>query len=473
MRKFNIAAGAIAVFVMGLRLWVAAHEWFIADDFYFLHYLQSDAWSWGEVFLPSQPRMIAAYRPLGLETYYFMSFQLFGWNVLGYYAVGLLIHVATASVAWRIGRQLGFERRLAIGVALLVLASSPGFTAAYMVAVHNYLLAGLFYALSVSWFLRQLCEPKSRWQLLSCSALLIGLLCNDFCATFPAVALAASIRQHGLAFRRDALLRHVRALWPPALVTALFLDFRINGVPLRQEGWFYEVDFGLDMLWNSGGNLAYVAGGPWQLAGLLLALAASAVWLLRGRDAPPAPWRAQATRNLSFCLAWLGAVLFPFAVLAFPHPRFALAAQVPFVLVLGAALDRLFALPRVPAWLPSGVLVLVLAAIPWSAVLDHVSHPDAAPHKKSFALVQKDFATAAAPVEHVEVCYGGAGLADDKTFDRFRWETFGGALVRAAAPQWTIEVAFRKRDGTPDPALCAHCRRLFLLPNLQLAQNWK
>ncbi|HEX7477098.1 MAG TPA: hypothetical protein VF331_04790 [Polyangiales bacterium] len=473
-RRFAIAAAALAVILLGLRLWVSAHEWFVDDDFYFLHFLQSDRWSWGEVFLPSQRHAsgayhpIGAYRPVGLESYYFFNFQLFGWNALGYYAVGALIHAATALVVMRIGRQLGFELRIASGAALLVLASSPGFTATYMVASHNYLLAALFAALSVSWCLQHLREPKPRWQLLSCAALLLGLLSNDFCAMLPLVVLAASIREHGLAVQRDVLLRHLRAVWPHALVTALFLDFRIDGVPLRQDAWFYDVDFGLDMFSNTYGNLTYVAGGAWQLAVLVLALVGAAVWLLRAQPELDASWRAHAGRNLGFCLVWLGVVLFPFAVLPFPHPRFALAAQAPFVLALGAALDALFALQRTPRWLPSSVLLLVVAAIPWSAVHEHVTHPDGAPYKASFALLRKQFAAATAPVEHVEICYGGAGLADAATFTEFR-NAFSGDLVDAAAPQWTIENTSRKRDGAADPPLCERCRRFYLLPNRQLA----
>lgn len=465
------AACALGATVLGLRLWIASREWFLADDFYFLDYVQRPDWSWAELFLPTEARLIAAYRPLGLEGYFFAGFQAFEWWAFGYYMLGLATQLSTAALCARIARQLGLSTSAALIAAMVVTCAGPGLTATHAVNVHNYLLAGLCYALGVSLGLDAL-HGKRFAQAGTCAALAIGVLCNEMCASLPlvlAIAAACQARVEGL---RERLLRAAQAALPTAIVVGLFVDFRASAVPLRQEGWFYEVDLGIDMLWNAAGNLALVVGGPIALAALSALLLGGVIALAkRGilRD-------ALATHGAPLWIAgsWLAVSILPFSVLAFPHPRFALFALAPFGLLAGTVLDAVLERAARPSWVVLGALAMIALAVPWSDAIAHGLYPEGAANRASVAMLRALLqAHRGAPPNGFEIAYGGARLADEEQLERFRWETFGGGLVHAVSPGKPLQVAFVdvSRPNEPPTQPCDNCLRLYLRPSLQLTAS--
>jgi hypothetical protein len=476
VRGFLTGACAVVLAAIGLRLWVSAHEWFISDDFYFLSLVRSGDFSWREVFLPTHTRVIGVYRPLGLDGYYYVNFALFGWNAFGFYVVGLLLHVATAFVTYGIGRKLGLDERLAIFAGVLVLTADPGITGTYCACVHNYLLAGLFYALCVSWAIDSIRSHegsgRKRWTLwASLGALVLGLLSNDVCTTAPAVVFALGLQHQGLSLHREPLLRAARVALPHAIVVALFVDFRINGVPMpvRQDSWFYEIDVGPDMLSNTWGNFALIAGDALRLGAVLLALGLALGWAATRGEGVRQSVRARLGATLFPCAMWLLAAAFPFSVLAFPHPRFALVLEAPAVLALCALLDALLPLvprPRVAAY---GLLAVCALALPWGAAIARVRHPDGAVHRRNFVLLDQLMHGPRPAPEQVDIAYGAPGLADAKALERFRWETFGGAIVHAVAPEKATEVEFRDL-GDPSSETCERCTTLYLHEDLGLSR---
>lgn len=468
-RPCALVAGALVAAVVALRLWISAHEWFIADDFYFLYLVQTPAWSWAEALMPSMARMIGVYRPLGLEGYFAAGLGAFGLSAFGYYVLGLLAQLATAALGFRIARQLGVSVGAAIITAVLVICAAPGLTGTYAVNVHNYLLAGLCYALSVSLSLDAL-DRRRFADTGACVALTLGVLCNEICASLPLVVLVAAACRQPTLRSLESVRRCVLAALPTAVVVGLFVDFRMSSIALRQEGWFYEIDLGGDMVWNTFGNLALISGGAGRLAVVGLLLGAFVVWLTKHK----ALASSLAARRVPLVVAgaWLAIGVLPFSVLAFPHERFALFVLAPFALLIGALLDVALAHVARPSRALVGALLVIAIAVPWREGVARGLHPEGAAHRQSFATLRALLdAHPSQPTTGFEVAYGAAGLATPAQLERFRWATFGGSIVRAAAPRTPLHVTFRDLSAAQASEECAGCVRIYLRPDLALTSS--
>ena len=111
---------------MAASSWVATREWFSRDDFAFLAYVQQpEIFGWRRAFLPLEERFWTFYRPLSMETYFWVNHRLFGLEASGFFAVSLGLHFATGLLVFRVARQLGFDPRVAAATGLLDV-SRPG-----------------------------------------------------------------------------------------------------------------------------------------------------------------------------------------------------------------------------------------------------------------------------------------------------------------------------------------------------------
>ncbi|HKU45214.1 MAG TPA: hypothetical protein VJR89_43945 [Polyangiales bacterium] len=436
---FVLGLSGVAVLAVGLRLWISAHAWFGYDDFYFLEWVQSPRWSWREVFVPSKPHTIAAYRPLGLDAYFYLNFSLFGWNAFGYYASALVLQLAAAAVVFRLALQLEFGTRAASLAALFMACSGPTLTATYAVNEHNYLSAALCYALTLSLFLDYQKTDQRRALLGSSAALLIGVLSNDACITLPAllfaIAFLAAWRSNSAEARLWALVESgrtaLRRTWPHLLIGGLFVDFWLCGVPRDTISWnyFYQPDFGLDTFINTFGNLVHVFGGVWRV-GLFVAAAALVLWSGAGR---------MPSGVLPF--AWLALGFVPFAVLAFSATRFALV-QLPAAALCAAWLAMAVTSRLRSEWQQNVALVAIACAlVPWEGALDVVRDPPGRTQREAY-LVAKDVLPQQSRACITVVC-GTRGLASPADCALFRDEIFGGALFNAIVPERHLEVEFQ------------------------------
>ena len=441
--SYLIGLGCIAALAFGLRLWISAHAFFTTDDFYFLELVQSPRWSWREVFLPTHSRFVAAYRPLGLDGYFYWNFALFGWSAFGYYVTAILLQCATAAVVFRIARQLDFEPRSALLAALLTACAGPTLSASYAVNEHNYLCAALFYASSVMWFIDYQAFRRRHTLLLSSAAMLAGTLSNDVCATLP--ILLFGIAFAGAWGERESVAGEPRwqaavdcsrsalaSTWPHFILAALFVDFLLYGVPRASLNWFYEPDFGLDAISNTLDNLANVFGGRLRLLALALALVVVFVF-----------WRGPRLRGVAsgaLPLSWLLLGFLPFAILAFPATRFALL-QLPAAALcvawLGGAVVR-----RVRGeWRQSAALLaLACLCIPWEGTFALLRSPPGQAQREAY-LVAKPVLSGRS-LDCVRVLCGGEGQANMSECASFRDTIFGGALFRAMLPQRAVLIEF-------------------------------
>jgi hypothetical protein len=475
-RGFVLGALALTLVSVGLRLAIGSREWFYGDDFFFLTWIRNTDWSWREAFVPSGARWISAYRPLGLDAYFVANFAAFGFNAFGYYITGLVLQALTGFGVARIASHYGLERRIALASGLFVLIAGPSSTATYEIADHNYICAALATTLALGWFLDYLRSGRGRERWASCAMLAIGVLCNEISACMPLTAfLAALFASSGPLLERAR--KSVAALWPHLVVVVLFLDFRLSGVPRFAAatsghlGWFYDIDVSLDMVGNSRGNLEYVVGGKLGLVAVVLLLAA-VVWsrFASHRRGVSFDAGSQLVQLALISAVWLGTALLPFAVLALPATRFALALLPPAALLLGAGCQAL--LPVLRPVLRTPALLLGLALLtPWRDLREHLHQSRGAVYRDAHALAVQ--ALRANATSHcVTVVCNGPGLANASQCALFREGAFTSELWRSVDPQRLLAVDYS--EGGSEAFLerarnAENCVRFYLKRDLTMS----
>ena len=96
---------------------IASLEWFSRDDFAFLvHVERTDPWLWSDVFLPLERRFWPFYRPLGMESFFWLGFRLFGLGAFGYFATAIALHFAWYNFG-RVHRTLRVTPAMEAGIA--------------------------------------------------------------------------------------------------------------------------------------------------------------------------------------------------------------------------------------------------------------------------------------------------------------------------------------------------------------------
>jgi hypothetical protein len=469
-RVFTLGAVALALLIVGLRLMIGAREWFYGDDFFFLTWVREPHWSWRETFLPSTARWIAAYRPLGLDGYFVANFAMFGFDVFGYYVTGLVLQALTGWVIVRIALYYGLSRPVALASGLFVLVAKPSSTATYEIANHNYICAALGTTMALAWFLTFLRSGRALERWASSVMLAIAVLCNETAASMVLTAFVAALFVHsGTLLVRARKSAH--ALWPHLVVLVLFFDFRLSGVPSRQQGWFYDVDLGLDMVSNSRGNLEYVLGGELGLCAAF-GLVAAVAWSRFARSRRGVPFIAGSplVQLTVISATWLGATLLPFAVLALPASRFGLVLLPPAALLLGASCEAL--LPWLRPALRSPALLLALALLaPWHDLREHMDASKGAAYRDAHALAVQTL-RANTSSSCVTVVCNGPGLANASQCARFREGAFDSAFWRMAEPQRELAVDYC--EGGSEAFLeqvrnVQDCMRFYLKPDLSVS----
>jgi hypothetical protein len=445
---------------LGLRLAIAAREWFIADDFFFLAQVQDAHWSFREALLPTRSRTLAVYRPIGLDGYFLLNFALYGWNAFGYYLSALALQALTALALFRIALHYRLDARVAWTLFPLVLLAAPSTLASYAVAEHNYICAALGYSTCLAALIADLTRPRGwlRWS--SYVALVFGLLSNEVCTTLPWVAWVAAFVELRHQARVARLRRACAITWPYFALTGLFVDFKLSGVPTRQDTWFYDVDISSDLLGNLLGNLALVHGGN-----LLLALVAAAAGLLvvRARRGQAGTFGHARVAALLVFGAWLLATSLPFSVLAVPASRFALLQLPAAALLWAVLLDFAFTYTS-PKLQPALLLLALTVLVPWPRMLSLLEAPRGTAFRRAYEVLARDLPASDANCVTV-VCNASRHACAD-----FNHGTRGGALWRAVVPNRTLSVEFS--DATAlDKRASERCLRYYLTTELALTRE--
>jgi hypothetical protein len=445
---------------------IASLEWFSRDDFAFLvHVQRTDPWLWSDVFLPLERRFWPFYRPLGMETYFRLGFQLFGLHAAGFFAVSLAVHFASGGLVYRIARQWGFAASSALATALLSASRPASLGEIYYGSVFHYVASRFFGLAALALFQRDLRERSRIARVGSCLALALALLSNEVNAALPLLLVlggVASRPRDGLAVAASRALR--RAL-PQVLLVGAYLVFRFGLLPGAELREIHTPSLGLHVVTNAWDELAAVFGGPAGVALLALCGVGLAAWLR-----PTGPDAARARRTSAVCVGWLAIAAAPFAMLPFPQLRYAMLLEAPASLLVGVWLDAAFrrAALRRPRAAELALAALVIAAIPYRTLATRLAEPIAAPVRRLLEAVEslpelRDDA-------RVTVLYGAPGLADAGSGVELRYLAYNGAVLSAVRPESEMSLRFHDLAQRPSrAAIRPGTRYLALGPDLGLA----
>ena len=439
-RGFLLGCMLVAAAIVLACAWVASLEWFSRDDFAFLARVQRvDPWSWRAVFLPLEERFWSFYRPLGMETYFYLGFQLFGLEASGYFAVSLAFHFASGALLYRIGRQLGFDLRVALATALLAVSREPTLGEIFYGSVFHFVISVFFTLLSITCFLEFSAGGGRRWQVASCLALGLALLCNEVNATTPALLALAALgtRRPERRFARRVML----GVAPHLLLLALYLAFRFLLLAPVTVPTVYTPVLGPHVLRNTAIHVIFVFGGtgPLAVATLLAALLGTALLV----SAPGRRERARLGRLAAMAISWTAVVLAPFALIPFPQERYAMLAVAPVCLLVGALLDASWRIAggRYPRAFEAALVVAMLASIPFGVLAQQAASPRGdAPRRIVRAIEAQEPAIASSA--RLVVLYGTPELAAREQAVAFRYLAYNGMVVDAVYPETKMSMRF-------------------------------
>jgi hypothetical protein len=467
-RAFWVALAGLSLLLVALSLWVATREWFSRDDFRFLAYVQlADRFSLRQAFLPAGERFWTFYRPLSMETYFWVGWQLFGLEASGYFALSLGLHFATAGLVFRLARQLGFDARAAAATAFLAVSRPGSLGEIYYGSVFMYVGQAFFSLLAVTAFLAHLERPRLGTQLACCAGLVLALLCNEAALATPLLLGWAALGAGRLASPR-ARRAALRAALPALALGLAYLGFRFALLPPAAETpVLYRPALGLHAAANAARLVAHVFGGPLPLAAAALAAAALAGPALLSAQ----PARAWLLRVALAGAGWLATAALPFALLPFAQGRWAMPLAVPVALLCGAALEagwRALGARHPRAW-EAVLVLLLLLAFPAAALRERAAQPlGAAPRR----LVEWIGAQSPPLPEHalLVLLYGAPGLASSQDGEHFRSLAFGGGVLNAVDPHTRRVLRFQDLARRPARnALRPDGIYLALLPDLSVA----
>lgn len=432
--------------------WIASLEWFSRDDFAFLvHVQRTDPWLWSDVFLPLGRRFWPFYRPLGMETYFWAAYRVFGLHAAGFFAVSLAVHFASGVLVHRIARQWGFAAPSALAAALLSVSRPPTLVEIHYGSVFHYVASRFFGLAALALFQRDLRGGSRPARAGSCAALGLALLCNEVNAALPLLlvlgALATEPRERAV----PAALRAARRALPQLALVGGYLAFRFWLLAPSELREIHTPTLGAHVARNAWAELAAVFGGPAGLAAAAALAGAIAVGLRRAGRLGGEGRRA--LRTSAACFGWLVVAGAPFATLPFPQLRYAMLLEPPASLLVAAWLDAGFrvAARRRPRTAELAVAALAIAAIPFGTLAARLAQPVAAPVLRLLDAIEslpglRDDA-------RVVLLYGAPGLADTQRALELRYLAYNGAVLPAAHPETEMSLRFHDLAQRPPRAV--------------------
>lgn len=385
---FLVACSAIGIALVALCAWLAREEYFFGDDFLFLRQAQLPR-DWVHVFFPLGQRAWWSYRPLSIEVYFSALHAVAGIDAFPYLLASLAAHFGAGVVVFRLAGRLALDRRVAIVAGLLSVALYPALNAELFWASTFQTVSGtFFYALAVALFVGYLQSGLRRWQLAACAAMVAALLANELAMTLPGpIVLVALVLGRGGPGERVRAALHTTA--PVLAILVIYLPFRylllgpsVFPTPvmnLPRLGWHVprNVLVFLDMLLAQSVALEAV-----------VAALVAAGWIAAARTGAHA-LSTLAQRVVLFG-GWLLCTMVPYLGTYFVHHRAAIVMQAPFALLLCAHLDpiaRAATSLRARRLVEAGLVALLLATIPYRALLEQARSPRGAVNRDLLALV--------------------------------------------------------------------------------------
>ena len=429
---FAAGVGAVVAVFCAACLLVAQREWFVFDDFFFLRYVQeARPWVWLDPRVAMVERVWPFYRPLGMQTFYYVGLQLFGLNAVGFTALALLVDLLTGLLVLRIARWLGFGWPAAAASAVLAATRGPATYVLFEAFSFQYTSAVFFYALGVVCFLEHLRKGGLRYQVAGCVALGLGLFCNEVVLTLPGVLTLAALITEDRSARTPGgpssgslpSSWSSRATWCSAL--PCWPPWRCPPSTTTRSARTSR---------NLGRLFAYAFGGGPAL-GLAAVLATGIVWsAYRSETTPPRSLGRLLEVHL-LCVGWMAIVLLPFVALPAVKVRYATALGAPVSLLLGSYLDLLGRVygQRRGRLIEAALLGLLVVSLPCTMLMDRARNPAGAEPKR-LAEIMSQYTRGQHETTRFILFHGAPGLAKPRQVEIFRRRLYGGKFIQALYP---------------------------------------
>jgi hypothetical protein len=434
--------GAVGIFVAACLL-VSLRQWFLADDFAFLSHVQLvEPWSWLDIRTALEGHWWPFYRPLGMESFFYVSHRFFGLNFTGFVLVALLVDLVTGWLVYRIAVGLGFDARTAAVAAVLSITRHATTLGFFRPCRFHYTLMMFFIALSVKFFLEYLRRGRVRHQLAGCAALAVGLFCNEVVLIVPGILALVSLCTEQRVAPWIAVLRAIRRVIPQLLVAVAYLPLRFELISVRDLPDFYRFSFGPHIVRNVGTQLLYVFGSHAALivpVSLVVLGLAAACLRSAGRERATG-WLFRVN---FLCIGWMLLALLPFVLLPQGEVRWSALLSIPIGLFFASYAELLWRAwgRRHPRTIELGLVVLLLVSLPYEALWERVNDPVGTKPKRMMDVMERYLGNPGIRTRFL-ILYGSPGLATERTHRRFEGGLFGGIMPHAVFPEHAIDLEF-------------------------------
>jgi len=471
---FDALAAAIGIVVFAVCLVVASKQFFWGDDFAYLAkargLMSPVPWTWREVFLPQQPGFNWAYRPLSLETFFYVGNLLFGLQPFGYLVSSVCVHFAGGVLFWILALRMGLERPAAAFAALLSVTRPPSLSDIFFVSIFSYVLCKFWMLSAVLLAVLALRREGRflRFILVAGSALstALALLANEIAIVTPAVVTVALLCAGRLGSERVPWWRIARHTVPHVLVAILWCIVRFKLVVLTDRPELYTPTIGYYTLQNAEFLIVSSLGSTLSAAVLMLWLAAPLGFVA------VRPSIRRRVGQWPVCAVGVGLVWFAstgaiFAMVAFPQLRFAILTEVPVCMWIGAGASLAWRCTRTHgrALLGTAALLSIVATTPYGALWMNWRTPRGDHARALLTFVAQNPSLVDATIV---LLHSGPNMAPADVASRHSYSIWNGVAFKAVFPERRLGFESRDASRAPSEVDCSKCVFVALRPDLSL-----
>lgn len=462
---------ALALLLAVAAAVVAHQQWFVRDDLVYLAQVRGGfphvPWSWRNTFLPELPGLNWVYRPLSLETFFYLCHSVFGLNAMGYFAVSLAFHFASGALVYAIASRLGFHPAAALFSGLLSVALHPSLTEVFFLSIFTYISAKFWMLASILLAQQHWRRRAPLWALASVVALALGLLSNELSIVTPAVVGLLLVSESGLRPSKNQVWRIALMVGMGLLTCTGWLVLRYGVIETPPQPPGYGPALGPHTTWIMAKQLAAIFGSSTDGALLLLAWVGPPTVASMRNDVARTQIRWLGLIGLVL-VGWLAVTLAPFALLRSPQIRFSIAAEVPASLLIGAGMSACWRLwgSSMTSVLTVAAALTVILAVPYSTLIEVGTTPRG-DHTRAVV----DFVASAEPpipeATTLVVLYGGSDMASEQDARIFMRDCWNGVVLHAVYPERRLRLQLLAA-GTPLKFPCFRCVFAELTPDMVL-----
>jgi len=228
--KKNVSLYLIGIFVLSLILfWPSLFAFYTNDDFFLLKI--SNARNLNEYFsffdLKSPPEGLGMYRPLAMQSFFMLSWKVFNLNPLGLHLISFIFFFGLIYLVYEIIQKLTGDTGLSLLSAFFYATSATHFAHLYWLSTFQELAMGLFFLLSVFFYLRFNENKSLLLYLLSFVFFFLSLLSKETAVIIPLMLALGYVYKRFVGGSRLSSKLFGLSLLPFVLILGFYFYYRI------------------------------------------------------------------------------------------------------------------------------------------------------------------------------------------------------------------------------------------------------